>query len=72
MSKSTYTYSELSNLVDLKIKRIKSDVDSRYSDDCMQAGYAYATGYLQSLCAGMLADLPKSKQEFYIKQLMGA
>lgn len=71
MAYPIYTHSELRDIVDTKIAKMKNDVDSKYSDSSLQPGYAYATGYLQSLVVGMLGDLPKAKQEFYLNQLKG-
>lgn len=33
--------------------------------------HAYAAGYLESMVTGMLLDLPKAKQQFYINLLAG-
>ena len=33
--------------------------------------YAYATGYMESMLAEMLLDLPKAKQQYYIDIMKG-
>lgn len=36
-----------------------------------QPSYAYAAGYLESMIATMLLEMPAAKQQFYIQQLAG-
>ena len=59
------TYDEVRQIAKVAVEKLAN----KYQTYDGQPSYAYSAGYLESMVVSMIAELPASKQQYYLELL---